>query len=51
MKQEELNKIIENHKHWINQDCEGWKDMKADLSGADLSGLDLRGVVLGYVML
>lgn len=25
MIQEELNKIIENHQHWINEDCEGWE--------------------------
>ena len=43
MTQNELNKILENHKHWINRDCEDWKSMKADLSGADLSGANLRG--------
>lgn len=37
-----LEKILENHKHWINRDCEDWKSMKADLSNADLSGTDLR---------
>ena len=41
MTKEELNKIIENHKHWINQDCEGWEKMKADLSLADLDNADL----------
>ena len=51
MIQEELNKIIENHQHWINEDCEGWEDMKANLSGADLRGLNLQEVNLGYVML
>ena len=51
MNQEELNEILKNHKHWLNQDCEGWECMKADLSGADLSGLNLQEVNLGYVML
>ena len=51
MKQEELNKIIENHKHYLNKDCEGWEDMRANLSGADLRGLNLQEVNLGYVML
>lgn len=37
MTQEELDKIVEQHQHWLKEDCEGWKDMKADLSGADLS--------------
>lgn len=51
MTQEELDKIVEQHKHWIKQDCEGWKDMSADLSGAnlnlsDLNGADLRGADL-----
>ena len=41
MTKEELNKIIENHKHWLNQDCEGWEKMKADLSIADLDNADL----------
>ena len=36
MNQTELNKILENHLHWIKEDCENWKDMRADLSGADL---------------
>ena len=38
----ELKEILENHKHWINEDCEGWQNMKADLSGADLRYADLR---------
>ena len=46
MIQEELNKIIENHKHWINQDCEGWENMRVNLSCADLTDLDLQGVDL-----
>ena len=43
MTQEELNKIIENHKHWLNEDCEGWETMRADLSGSNLRGSDLSG--------
>ena len=51
MNQTELNKILENHLHWIKEDCENWKDMRADLSGADLreanlSGANLRGANL-----
>ena len=48
-----LAEVIENHKHWWNEDCEGWRDMRAylreadlreaDLRGADLRGADLRG--------
>ena len=36
-----LAEVIENHKHWWNEDCEGWRDMRAYLRGADLSGADL----------
>ena len=51
MTQEELKVILENHKHWLNEDCEGWQDMradlrKADLTRADLTGADLRGADL-----
>ena len=42
MTQEELNKVLEAHKHYLAQDCEGWEDMKADLRGADLNGAYLR---------
>ncbi len=41
-----LAEILERHKHWLNQDCDGWVNMKADLSGANLYRADLRGAVL-----
>ena len=49
--QKQINKILEGHKHWLNEDCEGWETMKADFSycdlrGADLCGADLRGADL-----
>ena len=47
MTQEELNKILEAHNHYLTQDCEGWENMRADLSGADLSGANLRKANLG----
>ena len=53
--QEELNRIVDDHQHWLKKDCEGWEKMRADLSHADLSyGVDLsyaclRGVDLSYV--
>ena len=43
---EELKQILENHKHWLNEDCEGWESMRADLSNADLSYADLRNANL-----
>ena len=46
MIQEELNKIIENHKHWLKGDCEGWENMKADLNGANLKYANLEGAYL-----
>ena len=46
MTQEELNKIVEQHQHWIHKDVEGWEDMRANLKGADLYGADLEGANL-----
>lgn len=30
MSREELNEILENHKHWLNEDCEGWENNMAN---------------------
>ena len=43
---EKLNKILEEHKHWIDEDCKNWEEMRADLHNADLSGADLSGADL-----
>lgn len=42
----ELKKIIDDHQHWINEDCEGWQDLRADLRRADLCRADLCGANL-----
>lgn len=46
---EVLEKKIEDHQHWLNEDCENWQSMRAIfrgqfLNGIDLSHKDLRGV-------
>ena len=46
MTQQELDKIVEQHQHWIYEDCEGWEEMRADLTGADLMGANLTGANL-----
>ena len=46
MNNAELKKIIDDHQHWINEDCEGWQELKANLRGADLCEADLRGADL-----
>ena len=38
---DELKQLIENHGHWLREDCDGWENMQADLSRADLSGANL----------
>lgn len=53
---DELKQLIEDHGHWLREDCDGWEDMKgnlsytnlvkADLSGANLTGADLSGADL-----
>jgi hypothetical protein len=40
--EEELKKIIENHQHWLKEDCDGWEDMRASLERADLYGANLK---------
>ncbi len=49
--QEELNKIIKNHQHYLNKDCDGWESMRADLSYMDLSCMDLSYAILSYTNL
>ena len=59
--QEQINKILEEHKHWLNEDCEGWETMMADFSSCDLRyanlcyanlhGANLRGANLSYANL
>ena len=51
MTREELSTILENHKHWINEDCEGWENMKANLRDANLCYADLCDADLCYANL
>ena len=46
-----LDEILENHLHWLKQDVDGWKEMRANLDGADISNTDLRYVNLKYASL
>ena len=46
MTQEELDKIVEQHQHWIHEDCEGWGEMRANLKGAYLKDANLYGANL-----
>ena len=46
MMQKELNKVLEAHKHYLAQDCEGWENMRANLRSANLSYADLSGANL-----
>lgn len=39
----ELDKIVEQHQHWLKEDCEGWEEMRANLEGANLYGANLKG--------
>ena len=36
MTQEELKVILENHKHWLNEDCDGWEELKAYKQNTDI---------------
>ena len=41
-----LEEILERHKHWWFEDCDGWRNMRANLSRANLSGANLSGANL-----
>jgi len=42
MTNEEIKKMLENHKHWLKEDIDGWEKMRANLRGANLRGANLR---------
>ncbi len=46
-----VEKVLADHRHWKNKDCEGWEDMRADLSGINMSDISLTGVDLSFVNL
>ena len=46
IKQGELSRILEAHKHYLTQDCEGWENMRADLRGVNLRYAYLRNADL-----
>ena len=48
---EKLEKIIANHTHWLEKDCDGCEAMRADLRDADLRGADFHGKDLRGAML
>ena len=39
--QEEINKALENHKHWLAKDCDKWENKQADFSYCDLCNANL----------
>jgi len=41
-----LEEILERHKHWWFEDCDGWRNMRANLSRANLSRANLYGADL-----
>ena len=49
--QKQINKILEGHKHWLNEDCKGWGTMMADFSSCDLRDADLSYANLSYANL
>ena len=41
-----LKEILEKHRHWLCEDCDGWVNMRANLRGANLYGANLYGASL-----
>lgn len=46
MTQLELNRILENHRHWLYEGCDGWERMRANLTDANLINVNLKGADL-----
>ena len=46
MDNKELKLIIKNHRHWLDEDADNWRAMRADLRDADLRDADLKSVNL-----
>ena len=46
MTNEKIQKILENHKHWLKEDTDGWEKMRANLRGANLWEANLWGANL-----
>ena len=46
-----LEKILEDHKHWLSRDIDGWGNMRANLKYADLSDANLSSADLRYINL
>ena len=36
-----LETILDNHQHWLHEDCVGWENMRANLRGTNLCNADL----------
>jgi len=47
----ELKQMLENHLHWLREDCDGWENMRADLCYADLRYANLCNADLRYANL
>ena len=41
-----MDKVLERHAHWLNEDVEGWENMRAELCSKLLDGEDLKGINL-----
>ena len=46
MTKREIKKILDDHKHYLAQNCYGWENMRANLRNADLRGADLSNADL-----
>lgn len=48
LEQEELNRIIAGHQHYLKKDIQDWVNFKAIFEYVDLSGLDFSNTDLSY---
>lgn len=39
--QEQFNRILRRHEHYLAEDCKGWEQMQANFGGLDLAGINM----------
>jgi len=49
MNQQEVDEILERHRHYLAKDCDGWEDMKADFTNADIFNVIIEEIDLSKV--
>lgn len=50
MNQKEIDEIVKRHQHWLKEDCENWRTMRADFTGCILTKAEFDNVNLNHAL-